>query len=483
MARQPDTSGQRREQLEKVIPFRSYIALGLGIVVGIGWVIYSGNWLRDGGPLGAMLAFMLGGLMLIPVGKCYGELTAALPVAGGEVAFSYKAFGSFIAFLTGWALAFGYVTVTPFETIAIGALLEAIFPALTTPTLYHVGHSAVRLSTLLPGLMIGVFLIWLNYRGTQSSTRFQTLAIAALFACTAVFTAVALIKGDPANLTPLFSHQGPVWVAAPASIIAVIVVVPWFMSGFDAIPQAAEEAGLKMPPERLGTAIITTIIAGALFYVLIILAVAISMPWHLSSKLALPTAAVFRAAFGYDWAARLVLITALMGLVTTLNGMYIAASRLIFSLGRGGLLPHWFADVHPRHHTPKNAILFVGAVSLAGPFIGKAALAPIVSSSSLGFSAALFITCLSAIRLRHTAPDMARPYRVGAPTLYAGAAVALVLVLLMVLPQSPGQLAGVEFAIIGLWMAVGLPAYAWRQAKKDLSQTARAYLILGEKPP
>lgn len=471
---------QKRETLEKVISFKSYIALGLGIVVGIGWVVYSGQWLADGGPLGAMIAFLIGGLLLIPVGKCYAELTSAIPVAGGEVAFSFKAFGPFVCFLTAWALAFSYVMVTPFETIAIGTLLESIIPAIATEPLYHINGSKVSVSTIVPGILVGVYLIWLNYKGAESSTKFQSYVISALIACTLIFTAVALVKGDVSNLTPLFAKEGSFWAVAPASIISVVVVVPWFMSGFDAIPQASEEAGIKMEPKQLGTAIILTIIAGAIFYTLIILAVAISMPWQVSSKLPMPTAEVFRVAFGYEWVAKLVLFTALLGLITTLNGMYIAASRLIFSLGRGGLLPHWFAEVHATHHTPKNALLFVGAVSLIGPFVGKAAMGPIVNSSSLGFTSALVVTCLAAIRLRHSAPDLIRPYKVNKAYLYAGALISSTLVLLMILPQSSGQLAPNEFMIIGIWMIFGIAAYLLRMSKKDMQDDERRYMILGD---
>lgn len=470
---------QVRPSLEKVISFRSYIALGLGIVVGIGWVVYSGQWLADGGPLGAMIAFLVGGLLLVPVGKCYAELTSAIPVSGGEVAFSFKAFGPFVCFLTSWALALAYIMVTPFETIAIGVLLESIIPAIATEPLYYIGESKVSLSTIIPGQLIGIYLIWLNYAGAKSSTKFQSIAISALIACTFVFTAVALIKGDISNLTPLFAQEGSPWAVAPASIISVLVVVPWFMSGFDAIPQASEEAGIKMDPKQLGTAIILTIVAGAIFYTLIILAVAMSMPWQESSKLPLPTAEVFHVAFGYVWVAKLVLFTALLGLITTLNGMYIAASRLIFALGRGGLLPHWFAGVHPTHHTPRNAILFVGVISLLGPFFGKAAMGPIVNSSSLGFASALVITCLAAIRLRHTAPDIERPYKVSKTVLYAGALISTSLVMLMLVPQSPGQLAPKEFLIIGVWMALGITAYLMRMSRKDMKREERAYMILG----
>ncbi len=73
---------KNRETLERSIPFRNYVALGLGVIVGVGWVVYSGQWLQDGGPMGAMLAFLIGGLLLLPVGACYAEMTAALPLAG-----------------------------------------------------------------------------------------------------------------------------------------------------------------------------------------------------------------------------------------------------------------------------------------------------------------------------------------------------------------------------------------------------------------
>ena len=263
-------STQSAPKLKKVISYRSYISLGLGIIIGVGWVVYSGTWLQDGGPLGAIIAFLLGGLCLIPVGKAYGELTSAMPVAGGELAFSFKAYGPLIAFLTGWSLALSYVTLAPFETIAIGGLFEVTFPSLKTEALYYIGDDHVALSTLIPGLGIGAYLTWLNIQGTKKSTQFQSIMISLLLACTLVFTSVAFFKGEISNLTPLFASEGNFWAVAPASIISVIVVVPWFMSGFDAIPQAAEEAGVKIQPNQLGKAIVATITGGTIFYVIII---------------------------------------------------------------------------------------------------------------------------------------------------------------------------------------------------------------------
>jgi len=481
------TDHHQRETLERSIPFRNYVALGLGVIVGVGWVVYSGQWLQAGGPMGAMLAFLIGGLLLLPIGMCYAEMTAALPLAGGELSFSYKAFGSLISFLTAWILALEYVAVTPFETIAIGTLLETLIPAIATDPLYFVGVGAekerVALSTILPGLLIGTYLIWINLRGAKNSALFQAVVVTAMMVCTLIFCAVALYRGQFENLLPLFSTSDsglPSFAGMASAIISVLVVVPFFMAGFDTIPQAAEESGTKVPPRNLGLAILISIVCGSVFYVVIILSVAISMPWTVSATLPMTTSAVFESAFGFTWAAKLVIFTALLGLVTTLNGMYIASSRLIFSLGRGGMLPHWFAVVHPEYHTPRNALLFVGAISLLGPFVGKWALAPIVNTGSFVFTIALAVTCAASIALRKSSPGLDRPYRAKVPMLYLGAVISVFLLLLMILPQSPGQLGKLESVIVAIWVLMGLIAFYWRQSRHPLAKEERDYLILGD---
>ena len=475
----------QRHALKKSMSFGGYISIGLGSIVGIAWVMYTGQWLQTGGPVGAMIAFALCGVLLMPVGACYAEMTSSVPVAGGALAFVFKAFGTFPAFVTAWGLALVYVSVGPFETIAIGTLMESIAPAIATEPLYTVDGFKVSWSTIVPGFSLGAFLIWLNYRGAKSSARFQLWVVYLMFACVIVFCATALIKGDVSNLTPMFATDDTFWAVGPSSIIAVLVTTPFFMAGWDAIPQAAEESGVSMKPEQLGFAILASIAMGAVFYVVIILSTSMSVSAEqmgdiMQRKDVMPTAEVFRVAFGYEWATKLVLFAALMGLATTLNAFLIAAPRLLFSFARGGMLPHWFAQVHPTHGTPGNATLFVGAITLLGPFVGLAALGPMVNSGSLGISIALLMTCLSTIRLRKKTPDLPRPYRASNISLYVGVVVALIFVCLMIVPASPGQLSLLEFSVIGVWVVLGTLAFAVRHAKGDLSKRERSYMILGD---
>lgn len=475
---------QERAELERVIGFKDYVAIGFGVVIGVGWVVYAGQWLIGGGVLGAVLAFLLGGAMLIPVGRCYAEMTAALPVTGGEVAFTYKAFGPFPAFLTAWALSLMYIAVVPFETIAVGAMTEAIFPAFATEPLYAVNGFAISWSTIVPGVLSGFWIIWLNWRSASDMARFQTIVTITLLACAAVFCLAAFLNGELGNLRPLFSVHGDWWVAAPASIAAVIVVVPFFLAGFDTIPQAAEEAGMNVRPRQLGTAIVTTIIIGTLFYVVIILALASSTPQQdlasvVEQKNVLPMAHVFTVSLGFEWAAQIVLIAAMLGILSTLNGIFMAATRLLFALGRGGLLPQWFGVLHPVHRTPSNAIRFVGLIALLGPFVGKAALVVIVNAGSLVFAVTLLVTSLVTFRLRIIAPDLRRPYRASRFNIVLAILVGFALVGLMVVPASPGQLGGAEFTLVGVWILLGIVLYWVRQRHGLMHRSEQALQILG----
>ena len=142
-------------------------------------------------------------------------------------------------------LTFNYAFALPFETIAIGALFESILPGLKTPVLYIVGDDAVRISSILSGLLVGLCLIVLNYRGVKNSARFQMFAMGLMLSCVLVFTCVAILKGSFSHFHPLFAHGGPRWTAVPASIISVVVVVPWFMGGFDSIPHTTQYPRLR----------------------------------------------------------------------------------------------------------------------------------------------------------------------------------------------------------------------------------------------
>jgi amino acid transporter len=472
---------RQRTTLRGSVTYYGYLAMGFGTIVGMGWIVYAGTWLRTGGPLGSILAFVLGGLLVATIGKCYAELTAALPVAGGDVAFAYKAFGSNVAFTSAWLLVLAYTVLCPFETVSVGWLAEAMLTPLRTSPLYTMGHQAVTPLSLGTGVGLAVLVTVLNLRGAKSAVSFQIVAALGMVLLVVGLAVLAAIQGHYRNLLPLLPvHSGPILRGLPLATLSVLAVVPFFLSGFSAVPQAAEEREHSLSPKQVGRVIVLSVAAAAGFYVIVILTVAFSMPWTQAVGLEMPPADVFRVAFGHDWASRLVLLAGFLGIATTLNGALFAASRLLFAAGRAQLLPQWFGQASVRGGIPRNATLFVGLFALAGPFVGKAVLSPIVNIGSVAFSVGWFITCLAALRLRSSAPDMPRPYRVRHfGTLVAGSAAALVLAALLLFPGSPECLSWPgEYATLLVWVALGVVARVWSARAAHIPTEEQERIIL-----
>src|SRR6266853_5052790 len=149
-----------------------YFALGFGTMVGTAWLVVMDDILQRGGPLGAILGFTAGALMLLPIGYVYGQLVRAIPDAAGEAAYVARFFPPSVSFGTGWMMFLSYFLTCPFEALAAGRIAGYLFPSLNAFELYIVGGRPVYLPQVILGLAITALLTWLNYRGIQASARF-----------------------------------------------------------------------------------------------------------------------------------------------------------------------------------------------------------------------------------------------------------------------------------------------------------------------
>lgn len=93
-------------------------------MIGWGWVVTTDIWISQAGSIGAMIAFLIGGLLVVLVGLTYAELSSSLPLVGGELIYSLKAMGRVVSFITTWAIILGYVSVVAFEAVALPTVFE-----------------------------------------------------------------------------------------------------------------------------------------------------------------------------------------------------------------------------------------------------------------------------------------------------------------------------------------------------------------------
>ena len=198
---------------------------------------------------------------------------------------------------------------------------------------------------------------------------------------------------------------------------------------------------------------------------------------------ALPTADAMSAVYGSPWAGRVLVIGGAFGILTSWNAFFLGASRLVFAMARGGMLPAVFARLHPRHGSPVAVIVLLTAISALAPFFGRPALVWLVDAGSLATVVAYLLVAAAFLLIRRRHPDLPRPYRVAAPTLVGWLAVAATLFFLVLyLPGSPSALIWPEeWAIVLLWTVLGAAfAMGTRRRVASLGPGRQARLILGD---
>ena len=432
--------------LKRVLGRADTLFLGFGAMIGWAWVILAGVWISKAGVLGAGLAFVLGSIAITVIGATYAELASALPLAGGEHAYSERAFGPLHAFICTWALIFGYISVVAFEAIALPVAVSYLFPAFKMWPLWRVAGSQVYGSEVLLGAFSGLVITALNIAGVRLAARIQLVIVLVILAAGAV-----LVAGGLVNLDAL-DTSAPLWKGL-SGVFAVIIMVPFMFVGFDVIPQSAEE--VSAPPHQIGTAIVGSIIMAVIFYLLIVFAVGFA-PFDKSAS-SLYAADAAGAYFHGRMAAGFVVLAGIGGIITSWNAFLIGGSRAVYALAREGQLPAVLARVHPRFGTPWPAIVLIGAFSMLAPLLGRNALTWIVNAGGFGIVIAYLYVAASFMALRRKQPDLPRPWRAPGGLATGIAAVGLGLaIFVLYLPGSPSALKWPqEWGMLLAWAALG----------------------------
>jgi amino acid transporter len=311
----------------------------------------------------------------------------------------------------------------------------------------------------LPHLLIGIALTGLltavNYRGIRLSATFQNWTTFGTLALFVLFVGMGATRGSPSNFPPLFTHTPFV------SILLVVQIVPYFMTGYESVSKAAEEANPEFRSQGFFRAIAAAILVGVAFYVIVIAAVGYVAPWHQLIGEPFMTAVAFERAMGSRWIVSVILSAALLSLFKVFNGNFVAASRLLFAMGRRGLVDRRLAEIHPQNQTPATAVLWVGVATGLCMFLGGAILVPISEVGSVASAAGWFATCAAYLWMR--------PRTVDRLIAILGVLVGIAMILMKLVPIVPGHFSGWEWLTLALWIILG--TLVWRP--RNIPQTAK----------
>jgi APA family basic amino acid/polyamine antiporter len=290
------------------------------------------------------------------------------------------------------------------------------FPEALTAAPFATGPDGLSLMTTgaiinLPAMLITAIIGTVCYMGIRQSSIVNTVIVVLKVAVIIAVIGFGIFYVDTANWQPFIPPNTGEWGHFGWSgILRASGVIFFAYIGFDAVSTAAQEA--RNPQRDLPFGLLMGLAICTVLYILVSAVLTGLLPYTELNDAA-PVAVAVGAHAGLRWLNALVIPGAILGLTSVVLVLILGQSRILLAMSNDGLLPKKIASIHPRHRTPHIATIITTTVAalMAGLFpIGL--LAELVS---IGTLLAFVMVCVSVLVLRHTRPDLHRPFRVPAP--------------------------------------------------------------------
>jgi APA family basic amino acid/polyamine antiporter len=387
-----------------------------------------------------------------------------IPVSGSAYSYSYATLGEGVAWFIGWNLVLEYLFAV--ATVSVGwsgyavSLLEQLgvhIPAalsnapLSTP-MGQESFEIVRTGAIinLPAVLIVAVIGTICYIGIKQSAAFNSVIVAIKVTVVLLFILFGVSYISTANWHPFIPpNTGQFGVFGLSGIMGAAGVIFFAYIGFDAVSTAAQET--KNPQRDMPIGMLASLVICTILYV-ITSAVLTGMVSYKELDVAAPVALALDKHPALHWLGIPVKLGAVCGITSVMLVMTIAQARIFFAMARDGLLPPFFGRVHPRFKTPSTGTIVtaVSAALIGGLFPVKLLGAMV----SIGTLAAFVTVCIGVLVLRHTRPDLPRPFRTPYPwfTCIAGAAVCFAMMVFLGTPT---------WLRLLLWTIIGVAIYVF----------------------
>ena len=435
------TTEQEGFKLKRELGALDVTVLGIGVMVGAGIFVLTGQAAaQEAGP-GIALSFVIAGVVCALAALCYAEFAAMVPAAGSAYTYSYATLGQLIAFIIGWDLVLEFTIGAAAVSVGfagyLDSLLDQVF-GIGLPAAISAGPAdggTINLFAVLVVLGVGALLI-LGIRLTSKSN----IAIVALTVLVLlVVIGVGATKIDTANWTP-FLPFGLDGVVGGASLVFFAYI------GFDVVATTAEET--RRPQRDMPIGILASLGVVTLLYFAVSGVITGMAPFKELGTDA-PIADAFKA-YDLDWVAAFVYAGALIAILNTVMILLLGQSRVFFAMARDKLLPSRLAVTHGRFGTPW--IITLITMTVVAILAGLVPLTTLAELVNIGTLFAFGLVAFGVLLLRIREPERERPFRTPALPVVAVLAIAGVIYLMVQLP-------GDTWLRFLAWMVLGIVVY------------------------
>ena len=430
-------------ELKRSMGRSTLLFFSVGSIIGSGIFVILGVAIPKAGPA-VLLSFLLAGFTALLSALSYAELASSIPASGSSYSYAYVTLGEVVAWAVGWMLMLEYGVSVAAVAVGWGEYLNSFLTSfgLSIPPQFAnpPGDGGVfNVPALIVILACAVLLI----RGASESAKANTVMVLLKIAILIFFAVVAFTAFDGSNLSP-FLPLGLLGVTAAAGQIFFSYI------GFDAASTAGEEA--KDPKRDLPFAIIGSLVVVTVLYMLVTLAALGAQNWQNDAGKGAEAvlSSIANAAVGGTWAGNVIAVGAIISIFSVVLVTLYGQTRILFAMGRDGLLPPLFTRVSQRTQTPVAAtVLTAFIIAIPAAFVSLGQLAEATSSGTLG---AFAVVNVGVIILRRKHPDLPRGFTT--PFFPVLPILGIVMILVIV-----AGLDRVTWLVFALWMAVGMAVY------------------------
>jgi len=390
-----------RGLLKRVLSPLELLFLGIGATVGAGIFIVTGVAAGDYAGPAVILSFVISGIVAVFAAMCYVELAAMIPCAGSAYAYAYAGLGEIFAWIIGWDMILEYAF--SISAVAVGwsgyVTTLASNAGITLPAalVNPLGVSGGIVN--LPAVLIILTIMTLLIFGIRESAAVNTVIVMVKVGVILLFLFLAAGHIDAVNYSP-FMPYGWNGVMAGAAVVFFAYI------GFDAVTTAAEET--ENPKRNLPIGIIGSALVVMVLYIAVAVVLTGIVPYTTLKNNEAPISYAL-GAIGFSWGAALVSVGALAGLTSVLIVTLYGQTRIFFAMSEDGLLPKFFAYVHPVFRTPVIITLITGGITAL--IAGLLPLGIIVELVNIGTLTSFMLVAVIVLVLRKTDPDAPRPFR------------------------------------------------------------------------
>ncbi|MBS7786062.1 amino acid permease [Flavobacterium sp. CYK-55] len=421
-------AAESEKGMKRTLTAWSLVALGIGAIIGAGLFVRTATAAAQNAGPSVTIGFIVAAIGCALAGLCYAELSSSIPISGSAYTYTYATMGELLAWIIGWDLILEYAVGAATVGIAWSEYLNNLLVNVlhTSPIPYEWCHSPLQVSDSgihgiinLPALFIVAVISLLLIKGTQESAFVNGLIVVVKVSIVVMIIIFGWSFVHPENHTPyipepsIFTDEHGVdhHFGGILGILGAAGTVFFAFIGFDAVSTAAQET--KNPKRDMPIGILGSLAICTILYILFahVLTGLESVEFFRTSGKEASVANAITSAMGegYQWLAQFVTVAILFGFTSVILVMLLGQSRVFYSMGKDGLLPKAFGDLHSKYKTPYKAnlaiMVIVGlfAAFLPGDIVGD--------MTSIGTLFAFILVCISVIVLRKTNPDMPREFK------------------------------------------------------------------------